>query len=79
MATHGSVRWRRLRNSIAVDPRHLAAGSAVIDTFALLALEGEQLAARRRSRRLGGPGTAENASVQSGPARRATSDVDDIE
>jgi hypothetical protein len=48
MAKHRSSRWRRLRDSIAKDPGHFAAGSAVIDMFGLLAFEGEQLAVRRR-------------------------------
>jgi hypothetical protein len=46
MAKHGSDRWRRLRELIAVDPGHFAAGSAVFDTWGLLAFEAEQLAGR---------------------------------
>jgi hypothetical protein len=53
MAKQRSTRWKRLRDSIALDPGRFAGGSAVIDTFGLLAYEGEQLAARRRSEGLG--------------------------
>jgi hypothetical protein len=70
MAKHQTSRWRRLRRSIAIDPGFLAAGSAVIDTFGLLALKREQLAVRRRSEALGAPGTAEPASAQPGDAPR---------
>jgi hypothetical protein len=48
MAKPRSSRWRRLRDSIAIDPAHFAAGSAVIDTLALLALEAEKLAVVRQ-------------------------------
>jgi GAF domain-containing protein len=51
MAEHRTSRWRRLRDSIAIDPGHFAAGSAVIDTLGLLAFEAEKLAVRRQSER----------------------------
>jgi hypothetical protein len=79
MAKHRSSRWRRLRDSIAIDPGHFAAGSAVIDTFGLLAFEGQQLAWRRQSERRGEPGAAETASVQSRLGKRPASGVGDIE
>jgi hypothetical protein len=79
MAKHRSSRWRRLRDSIAIDPGHFAAASAVLDIFGLLAFEGEQLAVRRRSERLGVPGAAETASVRSRPGTRSASGVGDIE
>lgn len=79
MVKHLSSRWRRLRDSIAIDPGHFAAGSAVIETFGLLAFEGEQLAVRRQSERRGEPGAAETASVQSRLGTRPASGVGDIE
>jgi hypothetical protein len=79
MAKHRTSRWRRLRRSIAIDPGLFAAGSAVIDTFGLLALKREQLAVRRRSDAVGAPGTAEPASAQPSLATRPASGVRDIE
>ena len=79
MAKHRSSRWRRLRDSIAIDPGHFAVGSAVTDAFGLLAFEGEQLAVRRQSERRGEPGAAEAASVQSRLGTRPASGVGDIE
>jgi hypothetical protein len=64
MAKHRSSRWRHLRDSIAIDPGHFAAGSAVIDTLGLLAFEAEKLAVRRQSERLGAAGAPETASAQ---------------
>jgi hypothetical protein len=49
MVKHGSGRWKRLRDSIATDLGDLAAGSAVVDTYALLAVTEAKLATRRRS------------------------------
>jgi hypothetical protein len=79
MAKNRSSRWRRLRDSNAIDPGHLAAGSAVIDTFGLLAFEEEQLAVRRQSERRGEPGAGESASVQSRLGTNPASGVGDIE
>jgi hypothetical protein len=76
MARHRSTRWRRMRDLIAVDPGDLAAGSAVFDTWGLLAFEAEQLAgrseARRRgSERLGVPGNRDyTRPVEAGSAPR---------
>jgi hypothetical protein len=53
VAKHRSSRWKRLRDSIATDPGHFAAGSAVVDMFGLLAVEAEQLAVRKRPENLG--------------------------
>jgi hypothetical protein len=79
MAKHRSSRWRRLCDSIAIDPGQFAAGSAVIDTFGLLAFEGEQMAVRRQSERRGEPGAAETASVQSRLGRCPASGLGDVE
>jgi hypothetical protein len=79
MAKHRSSRWRRLRDSIAIEPGHFAAGPAVIDMFGLLAFEGEQLAVRRRSEPLRVPVAAEAASVKSRLGTRPASGVGDIE
>jgi hypothetical protein len=79
MAKPRSSRWRRLRDSIAIDPGHFDAGSAVTDTFGLLAFEGEQLAVRRQSKRRDEAGAAETASVQSRLGTRPASCVGDIE
>jgi hypothetical protein len=79
MTKHRSSRLRRLRHSIAKDPGQFAAASAVIDTFGLLAFEGEQLAVTRRSECLGVPGAAETASVRSRPGTRPASGVGDFE
>jgi hypothetical protein len=51
MAEHRTSRWRRLRDSIAIDSGHFAAGSALIDTLGLLAFEAEKLAVRRQPER----------------------------
>jgi hypothetical protein len=64
MAKHRSSRWKRLRDSIAIDPAHVAAGSAVIDTLGLLALEAEKWAVLRQSERLGAAGAGQTPSVQ---------------
>ncbi len=79
MAKHRSSRWRRLRDSIVIDPDHFAAGSAVIDTFGLPAFEGEHLAVQRRSERPGVADAADTASVQSRLETRPASGGRDIE